>query len=305
MAVALCATLASPAAAAAGTRRFAVGEIVVAYTDHSRFISLPRRPPRPRTLVTVILYPAAGDPSAVDARGAAPATSAGPFPLVVFAHGFNITPFPYLRLLNAWASAGYVVAAPIFPLTNPGAPGGPDESDLVNQPGDMSYVISRVLHGARRSSGILSGLIDPDEIAVAGQSDGGSTALATAYAVGLRDPRLSAAMILSGAEIPGVGGYFAAAAESPPLLAVQGTDDTSNSPYATYHYFGLDPDGAKFLLRLWGAPHLGPYTYEQPYLSVVEQETTAFLDRYLKRGANAVARMWRAGDVPGVATLSP
>jgi dienelactone hydrolase len=225
----------------------------------------------------------------------------GPFPLIVFAHGFNITPYPYDRLLQAWASAGYVVAAPIFPLTNPAAPGGPDESDLINQPGDVSYVITRMLAGDRRASGILSGLISPRRIAVAGQSDGGSTALATAYNAHLRDPRLGAAVILSGAEIPGLGGYFASG--GPPLLAVQGTADTSNSPSATYRYFALAPP-PKFLLRLWGAPHLGPYTDEQPYLRVVEGVTIAFLDRYLKHRPGASRRMWAAGDVPGVATLS-
>jgi dienelactone hydrolase len=297
--LALAATpLAAPAARAAA-RHYGVGEIVVAYTDHSRLIYPPRGRPRPRTLVTVILYPAAGAPSLLDVRGAPPAR--GPFPLVVFAHGFNITPYPYLALLQAWASAGYVVAAPIFPLTSPGASGGPDEADLVNQPGDVSFVISRMLIGDRRPSGILSGLIEPGEIAVSGQSDGGSTALAAAYAAPLRDPRLQAAMIFSGAEIPGVRGYFAAG--GPPLLAVQGTADTSNSPYATYRYFAL-ASAPKFLLRLWGAPHLGPYTGEQPYLGVVERASIAFLDRYLKHRRGARARLWAAGDVPGVASLS-
>jgi len=285
------------ASAATGGGRYAVGEIVVAYTDHSRSIELPRRRPMPRTLVTLILYPAEGKPA--QARGAPPAR--GPFGLVVFAHGFDVTPYPYLELLNAWASAGYVVAAPIFPLTNPGAPGGPDESDLVNQPADMSFVISRILLGNARPEGILSGLIDPARIAVAGQSDGGTTALATAYAEPFRDPRIDAAVILSGAEVPGVG-YFEEA--GPPLLAVQGTDDLSNSPVQTYRYFRRAPR-PKFLLRLWGAPHLGPYTDEQPYLGVVERVSVAFLDRYLKQLPGARWRMWGAGEVPGVATLSP
>ncbi|HET7352621.1 MAG TPA: hypothetical protein VFJ11_01055, partial [Gaiellaceae bacterium] len=48
-----------------------------------------------------------------------------PWPLVVFGHGFATTPFRYERLLRAWAAAGYLVAAPVFPLGNANAPGGP------------------------------------------------------------------------------------------------------------------------------------------------------------------------------------
>ena len=84
-------------------------------------------------------------------------------------------------MLRAWVRAGFVVAAPIFPLTNPAAPGGPNESDLVNQPTDISFVISRLLAANARSHGILSRLISSREVAVTGQSDGGSTALAAAY----------------------------------------------------------------------------------------------------------------------------
>ncbi len=256
---------------------------------------------RHRTLVTVIRYPAMGSPSRVDVRHARPAIAHGPFPLIVFAHGFDITPGPYRRLLQAWARAGYVVAAPIFPLTNANAPGGPQESDLVNQPRDMSFVISRMLGESAAPHGVLAGLISRRSVAVSGQSDGGSTALAVAYNSNFVDHRIRAAVILSGAEIPGVGGYnFPAPA--PPLLAVQGTADTSNAPASTYGYFHLAPR-PKFLLSLLGAGHLGPYTDEQPQLGIVQRETTAFLDRYLKHRHGSRARMWKVGDVPGAAQL--
>jgi len=45
--------------------------------------------------------------------------------------------------------------------------------------------------------------------------------LAVAYNSHYRDPRVDAAVILSGAEIPGVGG-FTFPPGSPPLLATQG-----------------------------------------------------------------------------------
>ena len=86
-------------------------------------------------------------------------------------------------------------------------------------------------------------------------------------------------MILSGAEIPGVGG-FDFPRPSPPLLATQGTADTINPPGLTYAFYDIAPP-PKFLLTLIGAPHLPPYTDEQPQLGIVERVTIAFLDRYL------------------------
>lgn len=306
---------AGPAAAASGTTtgnggaalspphtaQYGVGETFATYTDFSRRIWIPGRGPEPRQLETIVRYPAQVKSSGVDTRSAAPARSDGPFPLIVFAHGFDITPTPYAALLRAWASAGYVVAAPIFPLTNPGAPGGPNESDLVNQPADMSFVITRLLAASASSEGILSGLIDPHQIAVAGQSDGGSTALAVAYNRHYFDRRIDAAMILSGAMIPGLGGYDFPA-PSPPMLAVQGTGDTVNAPVSTYHFFGL-ARRPKFLLSLLDAPHLGPYTNEQPQLGIVERVTVAFLDRFLKHLRGAGRRVWSAGTVRGLATI--
>ncbi len=291
----------SPSPAIPG-RKFAVGEIVVGYTDSRRLVHLPGRGLVPRPLATLIRYPAVGNASRVDIRAAPPARRQGPYPLVVFAHGYAVTPSIYARLLRAWAAAGYVVAAPYFPLSNQYAPGGPNESDLINQPGDMSYVITRVLAGSAAAHGILAGLVDPRRIAVAGQSDGGSTALAAAYNVHFRDPRIGAAVILSGARIPGVGGYQFPP-PSPPLLAVQGTADRLNAPSSTYNYFAL-ARSPKFLLSLLGAPHLGPYTDEEPQLRIVERTSIAFLNRYLKHVPGSAMQMSRAGNVANTASLT-
>ncbi|MGH2860455.1 MAG: alpha/beta hydrolase family protein [Solirubrobacteraceae bacterium] len=279
---------------------FAVGKILVRFIDTRRLVHFPGRRPQPRPLVTVIRYPAIGDPSRVHARARRPARSSGPFPLVVFGHGFNATPRIYARLLQAWARAGYVVAAPVFPLSNEDAPGGADEADIVNQPADMSFVITQILAAAAADHGILSGLVDWREVAVSGQSDGGATALATAYDTRYLDRRVDAAIILSGAEIM-PGDYFRS--RNPPLLASQGTADVVNLPRYTYDFFRA-AHTPKFLLRLLGSRHLGPYTKEQPQLGVVERVTVAFLNRYLKRLPGSRSQLWLAGNTPRVATLS-
>lgn len=228
------------------------------FVDRSRTIRLPTGTRVARPVETIVRYPA----------------TAGRYPLVVFAHGYALTPATYSRLLDAWASAGYVVAAPVFPLGNANAPGGPDESDLLNQPRDVSFAISRLLAPA----GPLAGEIDPSRIAVAGHSDGAVTALAVAYDRRFRDRRIRAAIVLSGAEPSGMAGF---PGEGPPLLATQGTADPINAPANTAAYFAA-ARRPKFLLWLIGASHLPPYADEQPQLGILEQVTLAFLGHYLE-----------------------
>jgi dienelactone hydrolase len=296
VALVLAAAGSAPARAAAGP--YGVGEIVVRYVDDTRTVDWPGEGDVPRTIPTVIRYPVSA-PGALDVWGAQPAS--GPFPLVVFAHGFAVTPGTYQALMRAWVQAGYIVAAPFFPLTNANAPGGPDESDLVNQPGDMSLVITRVLAASAQGHGVLAGLVNPSRIAVAGQSDGASTALDTADDHRAPDRRVDAAVILSGADLPGMDS-FPFAVGSPPVLAVQGTADKSNLPVSTYRWFRL-ARSPKFLLTLVGAGHLSPYR-TQPQLGIVQRETIAFLDRYLRHLPGARARMWAAGNVSRLARLT-
>ena len=256
---ALVACVAAPAAAADAP---AFHVRVLRFVDRSRTIALPSGKRVPRPLVTVVRYP--------DAEGA--------HPLIVFGHGYTLTPATYARLLDAWAGAGYVVAAPVFPLESADAPGGPTEADLVNQPEDMRVVITKLLALDAQPHGVLAGRIDPARIAVAGHSDGAETALAAAYDRRYRDPRIRAAIVMSGAPFPGMGAFPSG---GPPLLAMQGTADTTNVPSTTAAYFAL-ARRPKFLVWLVGASHLPPYTTQEPELGIVERTTIAFLDHYLK-----------------------
>jgi dienelactone hydrolase len=280
---------------------FAVGLRMLRLVDSSRTIHLPNGTTEPRPLLTYVRYPALGAPGQTDLPNAPAARTDGPFPLVVFGHGFAVTPAPYARMLQSWARAGYVVAAPVFPLENANAPSGPDESDLSNQPADMRFVISRLVAAAGGSSGPLAGLVDSTKIAAAGHSDGGDTALAVAFNPSFRDPRVSAAVILSGAEIPGVGG-FTFPHGGPALLATQGTADTVNPPSFTNTFFET-AQRPKYLLRLLGAEHLPPYSEQQPQLAIVERVTLAFLDGYLKHRSAALQRLVSLRSVPRIDSL--
>jgi len=274
----------------------AIGITTFRVSDPRRTIRLPDGNTVPRSLVVTVRYPATGPAGGVDVPGAPPA--AGRHPLIVFGHGYDITPTPYAALLRSWVRAGYVVAAPTFPLAGPDAPGGPNEADLVHQPADISLVISR-LEGGTGLPGVVRGIVDPRRVAVAGHSDGGDTALAVAYDPRFRDRRVDAAIILSGAEIPFVSAFRFPAA-GPPLLAVQGTADTINLPSATQLFY-VAAAPPKYLLTLFGMGHLPPYATAQPALGVVERTTIAFLDRYLGSGSDAAIA--GAGTVTGVSAL--
>lgn len=279
---------AAPASHAAARGRRPALPAVVTLVDHSRSIELPDGKRVPRRLRTYLWYPPRRD-------------GTGPFPLVVFGHGYATTPQLYRPLLRAWARAGYVVAAPLFPLENANAPGGPDESDLVNQPRDMSFVISRLLAASASTTNRLHGLLDPARVAVAGQSDGAETAFAVTYQRPYRDRRVRAAVILSGAEL---GSGVSLDPHAAPLLAVQGTADRINPPVYTRVLFRAVAR-PKFLLLLRHAGHLGPYSVPGARLAAVARVSIAFLDHYLGHGSLRAIRQAVAGHPNAVLTSDP
>jgi fermentation-respiration switch protein FrsA (DUF1100 family) len=144
-------------------------------------------------------------------------------------------------------------------------------------------------------------VIDGSRIALGGHSDGVDTALAVAYG-DPGDSRVRAALGFSGAEISAFTG-FGAARRSLPLLAVQGTADSVNSPSGTYSYFA-DAPRPKYLLKLLGAEHTAPYQYEQPHLGIVARVSTAFLDKYLKGDASAERQIAAFGSLPGRSSIA-
>ena len=207
----------------------------------------------------------------------------------------------YAHLLQAWASAGYLVAAVDFPRTNCHV-AAPYEPDLVNQPGDLSYVVSQLLALSAQPHDPFSGLVNRHEIGAAGQSDGGDTVAALAANTCCSDDRLAAVAVLSGAEWPPMPGpYFAQ--EAPPMLFVQGSADTINPPWTSLQLYRADGEAGRYYLDLFGADHLEPYVGTNPVERLTVRVSIAFFDRYLLGQAGAQATMTRDGNARGAAAL--
>ena len=256
-----------------------------------------------RSLETNVRYPATGVASGRDVVGAAPLRSQGPHPLVIFSQGFAIRPEAYALLLNAWASAGYVVADPVYPFTSPNAPGGLVRADIVHHPADLSFVITSLLGDSARPGGILSGLLEATGVGVVGQSDGGDVTLAAAASTCCRDSRIRAAVILSGAELSWFKGrYFTT--PPVPLLVVQGSRDFVMNPVACSVELYDQARQPKYYLSMLGQNHLSAYVPPGRALQEVERVTIDFFGAYLRHDANQRDALRATGNVPGLAALS-
>jgi predicted dienelactone hydrolase len=266
-----------------------------------------------RSYTLQVYYPASVNTGGVAVNGASLARPITPYPVVVFAEGFNVMPATYLTLLSAWVEAGYVVASPIFPLTSSAglAHYGVDlnnvgladryEDDLENQPGDLSAAITEMTTLGGSPSSLLNGEINASDVAVAGQSDGADATLALAANTCCVDSRIKAALVLSGAEFPGFQGpYFTTPAI--PMLVTQGSADTVNPPSLSNQIYAAAP-APKAYLTLIGADHLAPYTGVDPYESVVAKVTIDFLNGFLKASPISLDQMTADGTVGGVAQI--
>jgi predicted dienelactone hydrolase len=236
-----------------------------------------------RTLPTLVLYPKA--------------THGGPFPLVVFSHGFTASGPAYAPVLQQWAARGFVVAAPTFPLSSQNAPGGPTILDYRNQPGDVSFVITEMLREASDPHSPVHGLIARNRIAVAGHSLGAITTLAVAYNSCCRDPRIDAAVPISGIMLPfGSGTWFTGPAT--PLLLIHGNADQT-VPYVSSVKSYAAASAPKYFMTLIGAPHT---PFFGPWGPDINNTVVAFFDRYLTH-QDSVADIEHAAIDPGLTSL--
>ncbi|MCB0977648.1 MAG: hypothetical protein KDB02_09335 [Acidimicrobiales bacterium] len=288
---------------------FAVARVEVTFVDDSRPTKAhggqPEKPQR--TLPTVVWYPTAGDATGKVADGG-PMIDGGKAPLIVFSHGSTRNADDYASTLVAWASAGYVVAGPNYPLSTTGVPGGTDYGGAPEQAVDVAFVIDRMLAGeAGDEKAPWSGRIDDARIGLGGQSFGAITTL-TAVA----DPCCTDDRIAAITEFAGFGGGSektpADATGAPPALFVHGNADPTVPYDAGRGSFDHYPGDAWFL-TLVGTGHDDGYFggLDEPLDELVTRATAAFYDAQLKGDDQGMDRLRelvsKAG--PKVATLEP
>ena len=119
----------------------------------------------------------------------APASDAvlpgGPFPLLVFSHGFLLTGKDYRSYGEHLASHGFVVALPTYTMNL-------FDVNHATLAEDLRFVIDRCLAENVTAGSALHGLVNPRAIGVAGHSLGGKVSLLEAAS----DPRVRAAGLL-------------------------------------------------------------------------------------------------------------
>lgn len=240
--------------AAAERGPFGVGVTTLELVDASR----PTEPNRDfpgadqRTLVVELWYPA--DPTATEPeeRDAALDRSKAPYPLVVFAHGLGGNRRQSASYTQHLASHGYVVAAPDFPLSHLGAPGGPRLKAVLNQPEDVSLLIDSLLGFNEAAGHLLEGTIKGEAIGVTGHSLGALTSLLTTYGPS-RDPRVRAALPIAA---PGCLLSEGIADEVfIPLLVLGGTRDLLTPPASNRRAYEV-ANPPRYLVELLGANHV-------------------------------------------------
>ena len=244
----------------------------------------------------------------------------GPFPLVVYSHGFGCFRESYSGLTDHWASHGYAVVLPEHPdCPTAQAKLSPDDARnlLYIRISDVARVLDALFAPGQEIPG-LTGRIDYERKAVAGHSFGGMIAQIT-WGQPLKDlhstERVSYALGFDAAIVmSGVGQMPQMAAGSfdeipGPMLVTGGTLDMGNiGGPVTYPWewrmsaFDLSPPGHKYSVVLEegdhylgglicradrGGPDNSGGAHDTEGLEILAGVTTAFLDAWLNDDTDA------------------
>jgi dienelactone hydrolase len=235
-----------------------------------------------RTLVTTIYRP----------------KGTGPFPLIVFSHGSAGHPDKFTELFSAWADAGFVVAAPAFPLTNDHVDGASANiGDVTNQPADVSFVLDALLALDNQRGSPLFGVVDERRIGAGGLSLGGITTYTLVYG-NPGDRRITAVEVLDGLR----PSNLALDGHVPLLIAHSDTDPTIGYSSAREAFDAARPPA--WLVTLHGASHGSQWEDAvTPYDDIANRTTLDFWEATLRRETDAFARLERDASIPGRSSI--
>ena len=253
-----------------------IATTTMAFVDPDR--STPATPEQPasdeRVLVTTVWYP-------VGAKRA--------LPLIVLAHGLNGHPHQLDELAEAWAAAGFVVAAPRFPRVNQGADGKAMLADAAEYPGDLRFVIGEMM-SVNAAPGPLRARIDPTKVGAAGMSLGGMAVYGLISNTCCLDRRVDAAILMGAVRPAFPSGVYRP--QGVPVMLVHGDADTG---YGNSVRAYPELAAPKWFITLRGGRH-GPPFEDDPdeFDEFVRTATTAFWQRYLVGDRSAAERIGAA-----------
>lgn len=268
-------------------------------------------PDQKKDLLVRVTYP---DPSAPsDGRH---------FPVILFSHGALSSKDLYTRVVDHWASHGFVIVQPTH-LDSESLNykmGSLDSTALVfSRVGDLKFLLDH-LDDIAAQSPALSGRLAKDQVATAGHSFGAEIALALAglglkqkngAVVNVGDPRVKAVVTYNGiGPVPNASDDWTTV--TLPVFASTGTNDPSNTGSGELRSWrwrmgGYDLTAGKerYGVSIAGGDHYygglicreGTGKPDPDGLAVTNAMSTAFLSGYLNNDANARALLQKA-DLP-------
>jgi predicted dienelactone hydrolase len=215
----------------------------------------------------------------------------GPYPLVLFSHGWSSCSTQSIYLTQGLAARGYVVMAPehadssclgkpapvrpVIPFHD-----APLWSDATYR--DRADDMIRLL-AALKADPAWAARIDFAHVGLAGHSLGGYTALGLAGAwPSWRQPGIGAVLALSPYARPFIV-KGALGSLKVPVMYQGGTSDGGITPYVTMRGGAFDKTSSPAVfVDLEGASHLAWTDGGRPYHALILDYAAAFLDRWLK-----------------------
>jgi predicted dienelactone hydrolase len=206
-----------------------------------------------RKLVTEIWYPSDDVSWTISGKNAPLTASPGPFPLIIYSHGIMSERREAAYLARYLATQGVVVMAFTAPATSLYNAVNLNYGDIVNLPGDVSFLIDEILKRNSDPSSPFYAKIDEACIGAAGTSLGAGVSLMAGFKSDLRDPRLSLVVTFAA----GALAIFDNPDSGIPLLLIHGDIDAiipydENAPVL----LSAAP-GPAYLLTLLGGTHTG------------------------------------------------
>ncbi len=181
------------------------------------------------------------------------ASEDGPFPLVIFAHGFGAYPTEYQFMLSHLASWGFVVAGPDFSergLVSAFTSGSEATTTTLDEAAaeaalrDRAASEAAIMTGTRellaaenaKAGGLLEGRVDATNVGVGGHSAGVTSALAAANV----DPNVKTFIAMSGGRALTAGSALPAP-EIPGMVMTGGRDEVAELGRVQEFYDSLNP----------------------------------------------------------------